>query len=153
MTSASLIYKHNLRGYSARLTKLKANYSFQGRRASSSCLRGNGQSGQQLGRHVPDGLQGEAAEDTLVLSPQLHQSLHDPLPADVRVALQQLIGQSVDAAQGAEVLRNAGFPGSGGDADHLLGPDPGAQRQWSNQLNRKNTINKSCSKHYKYTHI
>ena len=67
---------------------------------------------------------------------QLHQSVHDPLPADLRVALRQLRHQADEAAHGAVVLRHKRRLRCGRDADHLPAPGAGAERRLSDRLER-----------------
>lgn len=50
-------------------------------------LCGTNWPGQKFRCHLPDGPEGQAAEDAVVLGPQLHQSIHNPLPPNMWVAL------------------------------------------------------------------
>lgn len=92
--------------------------------------------GQNVGRHLPDDPEGQAAEDALVLGPQLYQSFYNPLPPDVWVALCQLCHQGIEAAHGAIVLGHTDSLCCGGDADHLPVLYAGAKRRLTYQLER-----------------
>lgn len=58
---------------------------------------------------------------------QLYQSIHNPLPYNIWVALHQLGHQRIKAAHGAKVLGHIGALCCGGGGDYLPGLDAGAE--------------------------